>query len=336
MKRILTLLLGLLLVYSCSSDDTPKIPIIETSTTLVPPTLTTTAPSSVTTTTASSGGTISSDGGASITARGVVWSTNTNPTIALSTKTEDGSSTGTFTSDISGLMDNTTYYVRAYATNSKGTSYGNQVSFITANNLGSSSEVTIGTQTWATKNLDVSTYSDGTVIPQVTDPTAWARLKTGAWCYYNNDSAIGITYGKLYNWYAVAGIHDTDPNTPNKSLAPTGWHVPTDAEWTTLITFLGGEDIAGGKMKTTGTTYWKSPNTNATNSSGFTGFGGGYRNTTGGTFSSHSETGYWWTSTERNDITNVAVGYYLKNWIDNANRGSGSMTNGFSVRCLRD
>jgi len=100
--------------------------------------------------------------------------------------------------------------------------------------------VTIGTQTWTSKNLDVATYSDGTVIPQVTDQTAWANLTTGAWCYYNNDAANGTTYGKLYNWCAVAGIHDTDPDTLNKKLAPTGWHVPTDDEWTTLTTELGG------------------------------------------------------------------------------------------------
>ena len=86
-------------------------------------------------------------------------------------------------------------------------------------------QVTIGTQIWQSTNLDVTTYRDGTPIPQVTDPTQWANLTTGAWCYYNNDPANGTIYGKLYNWYAVAGIHDTDPSTPNKILAPQGWHV---------------------------------------------------------------------------------------------------------------
>lgn len=96
--------------------------------------------------------------------------------------------------------------------------------------------VTICKQVWATKNLDVTTYMDGTPIPQVTDPTAWANLTTGAWCYYNNLAASNATYGKLYNWYAVAGIYDAaslaNP-TLRKKLAPTGWHIPTDAEWTT-------------------------------------------------------------------------------------------------------
>jgi hypothetical protein len=109
--------------------------------------------------------------------------------------------------------------------------------------------VTIGTQIWSSTNLDLTTYRDGTPIPQVTDPTQWTNLTTGAWCYYNNDPANGAIYGKLYNWYAVVGIHDNDPNTPNKILAPTGWHVPTDTEWTTLTTFLGGESIAGGKIQ---------------------------------------------------------------------------------------
>jgi uncharacterized protein (TIGR02145 family) len=157
--------------------------------------------------------------------------------------------------------------------------------------------ITIGGQQWMEKNLDVVTYSDGTVIPQVTDGTAWAALTTGAWCYYNNDVANGAIYGKLYNWYAVVGIHDTDAATPNKVLAPAGWHVPTDAEWTTLTTELVGESVAGGKMKSVGTTRWTTPNTGATNESGFTGLPGGYR-VTNGTFYTIRYSGLWWSSTQ--------------------------------------
>ena len=94
--------------------------------------------------------------------------------------------------------------------------------------------VIIGTQEWVSENLNVSKYNDGTIIPQVTDPTAWSNLTTGEWCYYDNDPANGLIYGKLYNYYAVAGIHDNDPNTPNKFLAPAGWHVPTDVDWWTI------------------------------------------------------------------------------------------------------
>ena len=196
--------------------------------------------------------------------------------------------------------------------------------------------VTICSQVWATKNLDVTTYSDGTPIPQVTDPTAWANLTTGAWCYYNNDAANNATYGKLYNWYAAAGIYDAASLTNaslRKKLAPTGYHVPTDTEWTTLTTCLGGESVAGGKMKETGTAHWQSPNTDATNSSGFTGLPGGYRNFYG-TFYTIGYNGNWWSSSEY--VTTDA-------WLRSLNYNNGitfiftnNKKNGFSVRCLRD
>ena len=192
---------------------------------------------------------------------------------------------------------------------------------------------TIGTQVWTTKNLDVATYSDGTVIPQVADPTAWAALTTGAWCYYNNDSANGTTYGKLYNWYAVAGIHDTDLNTPNKKLAPTGYHIPSDAEWTTLTTYLEGESVAGGKMKATGTSLWNTPNAVATNSSGFSGLPGGYRGNVG-TFDYIGGTGNWWSSSASN--TPNAWYRYLHYDDGGAFRNDLNKGDGFSVRCLRD
>jgi uncharacterized protein (TIGR02145 family) len=196
--------------------------------------------------------------------------------------------------------------------------------------------VTISTQTWTTKNLDVATYSDGTAIPEVQDPQQWANLTTGAWCYYNNTTANGTTYGKLYNWYAVAGIHDTDPNTPNKKLVPTGYHVPTDAEWTTLTTYLDAQlppGNAGGKMKATGTSLWFSPNTEATNSSGFTGLPGGYRNFNG-TFESIGGNGNWWSSSEYD--TSVAWNRDLSLDDGKADRVSTNKEYGFSVRCLRD
>jgi len=197
-------------------------------------------------------------------------------------------------------------------------------------------EVTIGSQIWQTTNLDVTTYSDGTVIPQVTDPTAWANLTTGAWCYYNNDPANNATYGKLYNWYAAAGIYDVaslDNPALRKKLAPTGWHVPTDAEWTTLTTCLGGEGVAGGKMKEAGTAHWNSPNTDATNSSGFTGLPGGYRGNNG-TFSDVGNGGNWWSSSESD--TAGAWSRYLNYGYGSAYRTNDGKKDGFSVRCLRD
>ena len=195
--------------------------------------------------------------------------------------------------------------------------------------------VTIGTQIWSSTNLDVNTYRDGTPIPQVTDPTQWANLTTGAWCYYNNDPANGAIYGKLYNWYAVVGIYDTaslnDPSL-RKQFAPTGWHVPSDAEWTTLTTFLGGESVAGGKMKETGTTHWN-PNIAATNESGFTGLPGGVRNSFG-SFEGIFANGTWWSFSE-NDATNAWYRSLDRNY-GNAGRSYSNKIPGFSVRCIKD
>ena len=195
-------------------------------------------------------------------------------------------------------------------------------------------EVTIGTQTWMQKNLNVSKYRDGTPIPQVTDPKKWENLTTGAWCYYDNKTANGTIYGKLYNWYAVAGIHDTDPNTPNKILAPQGWHVPSDEEWTTLTTFLGGEEVAGGKMKSKGTLLWKSPNSEATNMIGFTGLPGGYYRS-GWSFSGIGDVGTWWSSSEGSTTTAWCRYLYYYNGFANSFSFYNKL-DGFSVRCLRD
>ena len=147
-------------------------------------------------------------------------------------------------------------------------------------------DVVIGTQTWTACNLDVTTYRNGDVIPQVTDPTAWNNLTTGAWCYYENSSSFGCTYNKLYNWYAV-----NDP----RGLAPVGYHIPTEAEYGTLANYLGGTNVAGGKLKQTGTSLWQSPNTGATNETGWTGLPGGGR--TNGQFGAVGIAGPYWTST---------------------------------------
>ncbi len=191
----------------------------------------------------------------------------------------------------------------------------------------------IGTQIWSSINLNVATYRDGTPIPQVSDPSQWANLTTGAWCYYNNNSANGNIYGKMYNWYAVAGIHDNDPNTPNKILAPLGWHIASDAEFTTLTTFLGGMAVAGGKMKSTGTTYWQSPNSGATNESGFSAMPGGLRNANG-TFGALTIDGYWWSASEDNSTN--AWYRILVNGNGGVGRSSTTKNLGFSVRCIRD
>jgi uncharacterized protein (TIGR02145 family) len=299
-------------------------------------TLTTTEATSITTTTALIGGNITSDGGSSVTARGVVWSTSPNPTIALSTKTTDGAGTEAFTTSITGLTPNTTYYVRAYATNSVGTAYGNQVSFTTSPIPSvdtSIPSITIGSQIWSSKNLSVARYRNGDPIPQVTDPTQWASLTTGAWCWYNNDSATyAATYGRLYNWYAV-----NDP----RGLAPQGWRIPTEGDWNRLVKFIDpNADIyctscyqsftAGGAMKST--TGWNSSNTGATNSSGFSGLPGGLL-TVGG-FGGVGVDGIWWTAVEID--ASEAWSRALFRYDTGVSRSYSNKYNGFSVRIVRD
>ena len=183
--------------------------------------------------------------------------------------------------------------------------------------------VLIGTQVWMTKNLNLSRYRNGDPIPHVQDPTAWAALTTGAWCYYLNNTANGPVYGKLYNWYAV-----NDP----RGLAPTGYHVPSDAEWTTLTTFLGGANVAGNKMKaTTGwTPYSEIINTN---SSRFTGLPGGSRSSNG-LFNFIGRKGRWWSSTEVD--TPIAYIRTLNDDTSFADRNNFNKAGGFSVRCIRD
>jgi len=149
--------------------------------------------------------------------------------------------------------------------------------------------VVIGKQGWMAENLNVSKYRNSDPIPQVQDEDEWAELTTGAWCYYENETENGKIYGKLYNWYAV-----NDP----RSLAPKGWHIPNIDEWGILIDYLGGEDVIGGKMKESGTTHWNSPNTDATNESGFTALPGGSRDSLDGIFNHIGYYGLWWSSTE--------------------------------------
>ncbi len=184
--------------------------------------------------------------------------------------------------------------------------------------------VKIGKQVWTKYNLNVSTYRNGDIIPEVKDPTEWAKLTTGAWCYYNNDPKNGKIYGKLYNWYAV-----NDP----RGLVPEGYHVPTDNEWDTLITYLGGENIAGGKLKETGTLHWERPNADASNASNFTGLPGGCRSSSG-TFNRIGGNGFWWSSSEGSAAS--ALYRDLDYDYGGASSYDGNKECGVSVRCLRD
>jgi uncharacterized protein (TIGR02145 family) len=185
--------------------------------------------------------------------------------------------------------------------------------------------VTIGTQVWMVENLKSTKYNDGTGIPNVTENTEWANLTTPGYCWYNNDvSTYRATYGALYNWYALS----------TGKLCPIGWHVPSDEEWTTLATFLGGENIAGGKLKEAGTTHWLSPNTDATNETGFTALPGGLRGYSNGIFISIGQYGYWWSSSL--DFGNQ---FFVRNLFNNTAlvwKSACDKQSGLSIRCLKD
>lgn len=283
--------------------------------------LTTVTASPVGVTNAVSGGSISNNGGSPVNLCGVCWNTSPNPTVANS-KTLDVPGSGIYTSTLTGLAPATTYYARAYAQNGAGTAYGNEISFTTQ--ALPAGGVLIGTQVWTNKNLDVTTYRNGDVIPEVTDPVQWTTLTTGAWCYYANQTANGTEYGKLYNWYAV-----NDP----RGLAPAGWHVPTRDEFVTLINYLS-QPLAGGKLKETGLTHWNTPNTGASNSSGFSAVGSGFRSYFDGSFVNLKVAANYWTASGYDATTahNAYVRYdeaasntviYLKN-------------SGYAIRCVKD
>ena len=195
--------------------------------------------------------------------------------------------------------------------------------------------VKIGYQVWMTKNLDVDHYRNGDPIPQVTDPTQWGNLTTGAWCYYNNSDSLGKIYGKLYNWYAV-----NDP----RGLAPEGWHIPTDQEWKETERFLGMSESEankignrgtdeGGMLKESGTIHWSTPNTGATNSSGFTALPGSLRNSNG-SFGIFGYDGFWWSMTEKTNSN--ALGRHLYSNFSYIYRTDYNKKFGFSVRCTKD
>ena len=302
---------------------------------------------SITSSTATSGGNITADGGSPITARGVVWSTSSNPTVPSTSSTSEGTGTGSFTSNITGLSAGTLYYVRSYATNSVGTSYGTQVSFTTLTICTCASTaicpsdvtdregnrydvITLGSQCWMKQNLRVTTLNDGTAIPvDAGGGTAgnvsysgWQNTTTSAMTVYEHNASNLTTFGYLYNQYAV-----NDP----KGLCPSGWRVPTDAEWTTLTTCLGGELVAGEKMKVVGTTYWM-PNYDANNCTDFSGLPGGFRRYDG-LFYFKGANAYFWSSTS---AKNRALDGATKEIRASNDINSYQPNVGLSVRCIKN
>jgi len=190
--------------------------------------------------------------------------------------------------------------------------------------------ISIGTQVWMKQNLKSTRLNDGSAIASVMDNSAWGKLTTPGYCWYNDSlSKYKETYGALYNWYTLNST----------SLCPKGWHVPTDNEWSVLISYLGGESVAGGKLKETSTNHWRIPNSGADNSSDFTALPGGFRSTDGtfisvGAFDAIRIGGGWWSSSERDNTNGWGRTIYFNN--GKIGRVSNLKTVGFSVRCLKD
>jgi uncharacterized protein (TIGR02145 family) len=285
----------------------------------------------VTSSTALLKGNIVSDGNESITQAGFCFGLNDNPD-SEDTCVETDDLTGSFQTEVTALVPETTYYVRAFAANSLGLSYGESVSFTTSRFVcgdGYSdiegkvySTVQIGDQCWMSQNLRVSRYNDGTVIPEITlsNPVAWSTNDTGAWSFYDDDEDNNTPYGKLYNYYVVAN---------EKNVCPVGWKVPTDQEWGVLSTFLGAN--AARKMKST--SGWRDSG-NGTNDSGFNVFPAGRKGVTGTEYTEILMAARFWTSTENNQ--NNGWIYRITYDSDELQRDYNQKGNGFSIRCMLD
>jgi len=275
------------------------------------------------------GGNVTSDNGHPVTSRGIYW--NTKPSTLNAQMTVNGSGTGIFTSDIAGLTPNTTYYVFAYASNSAGTAYGDKILCVTDIDGNLYHTVEIGTQCWMVENLRTTHGSTGSRIYDSKLPEPWSSYTNPAFCWYtyNADGRLpeDSYYGAYYNWYA-ANMSD---------ICPTGWHVPTDAEWTTLTSFLGGGSIAAGKLKETGTTHWQAPNT-GTNESGFTllpsGSRSGYSSNLYETGLNRGYEGYYWSSSQYD----VSFAWFLTFYNDrnDLSRFTDPKSTGYSIRCVKD
>ncbi|MBW6502512.1 MAG: hypothetical protein K0B05_14070, partial [Bacteroidales bacterium] len=326
---------------------------------VLPPTVTTAEITSITETTAVSGGNITDDGGGAITARGVCWSsTLQTPTVADS-KTEEGSGTESFTSNLTGLEPGTTYYVRAYAVNSAGTAYGTVKSFpteqiktVTDIDGNIYNIITIGDQKWLKENLKTTKYRNGDPIPTDLSDSDWYNTLSGAYAIYphesidglNSDAEVLSVYGALYNWYTVDDA---------RGLCPAGWHVPSSVEWASLETYLinngynydGTTTGARYALSIASTTGWASSTVTGAvgntdypdkrNITGFTALPTGYR-LTSGPLLFFGQSSNWWSSTqsERYDIDAYARSLGPNSTYFNAN--AWVLTHGYSVRCLKD
>jgi len=315
---IIYLLLSILCFYSCKKEI---------------PTVTTSAITNISESTATCDGTVTDDGSRTIILRGVCWSTSPMPTVKNSqaydeSYTTGGTGMGSFTCIITGLATNTTYFARAFAINNAGTGYGNEISFTTLilSDIDGNvyQVVTIGTQVWMVENLKTTKYRNGdiigTTIPATLDISSENQPEY-QWVYDGNEINVD-SYGRLYTWYAA---------TDSGKICPTGWHVPSDAEWDTLIDYLGGALVAGCYLKEAGKEHWDSEIGN--NASGFTALPGGMR-LTDGIFYAIGWLGNWWSVTEVD--TTIARARNLSSDEYVAFTAEYPKGLGVSIRCVKD
>jgi uncharacterized protein (TIGR02145 family) len=255
--------------------------------------------------------------------------TSYGSTVTAAQSPVTGNTNTSISANITGLMGGTTYHFRVKAVNSLGTSYGSDLTFITTLTDGEGNTyniITIGTQVWMKENLKTTKYCNGDLIGTTTPATldiSGESTPKHQWAYDGNQSNAD-TYGRLFTWFAV---------TDSRNLCPTGWHVPNDVEWTTLTTYLGGESVAGGKLKETGTIHWTPPNTGATNETGFTALPSAYRSSNGA-YIGIGGGGSWWSSTENSTTDAFARG--MGSSSSTVGRGTYNKAYGFSVRCVKD
>ncbi|MES2848058.1 MAG: fibrobacter succinogenes major paralogous domain-containing protein [Bacteroidota bacterium] len=265
--------------------------------------------------------------------KGIVFDTLSNITFDDAHTTNEGPRPGLFTSHLTNLLPGKTYFFKAYCTTFSGDTFlGSIASFTTASPVPDSLLIEICNKKWMKRNLGVVTYRNGDTIPQVTDATQWRLTAAGAWCYYNNDPSTEAVYGKLYNWNAV-----NDP----RGLAPTGWHIPTNSEWFSMVACIDPSadttceacihySTAGPALKDTGTVHWQT--STGTNSSGFTALGAGGRNSTGA-FSGLKQFGEWWTSTT---LSGFAKTHGVSTFSNSVIGAVQPKNTGCSVRCVKD
>lgn len=277
---------------------------------------------------------VTSDGGDSVFRRGVCFATTPGPTITNQIRTL-GSGKGEFEIKLVNLEPSTSYYFKSFAENGVGISYGSEYNFTTTPLFEAGGGVTdvegytyptvkILDIEWMAENLKVIKFRDGSQIAHQPSNSNWGSTTSSAYCLYNNAATNRNVYGVLYNWYTMV-----DP----KGLCPVGWRVPSDADWDKLITYLGGVEQAGGKMKTTGTSQWTAPNAGATNSSGFSGLPGGNRGVFG-SFGFLGTQGNWWTTSSRD----MDYAFFRALDFNNVNvlRGFDEKKVGMSVRCVKE